>query len=154
MKVVLNILFFVVLVSCSNKQKTEQYHSFNENTWNTDSIVLFDIHNKDSISPHNIVLTVRHSTEYKFQNLYVFTNFQGALDTTELMLSEKNGKWLGTGFGDIRELDFVLMTNVFFDNNSENKISIEQAMRYGLNSKIENLEGVVAVGISTYKTNE
>ena len=122
------------------KQKTEQYHSFNENTWNIDSIVLFDIHNKDSISPHNIVLTVRHSTEYKFQNLYVFTNFQGALDTTELMLSEKNGKWLGTGFGDIRELDFVIMTNVFFDNNSENKISIEQAMRYGLNSKIENLE--------------
>ena len=154
MKVALNILFFVVLVSCSNKQKTEQYHNFNENTWNTDSIVLFDIYNKDSISPHNIVLTVRHSTEYKFQNLYVFTNFQGALDTTELMLSEKNGKWLGTGFGDIRELDFVLMTNVFFDNNSENKISIEQAMRYGLNSKIQNLEGVVAVGISTYKTNE
>jgi hypothetical protein len=70
------------------------------------------------------------------------------------MLSEKNGKWLGKGFGDIRELDFILMKNVFFDSNLENQISIEQAMRYGLNSKIENLEGMVALGISTYKANE
>ena len=154
MKVALNILVFLVLASCSNRQKKEQYHVFNENTWNTDSVVLFNINNIDSITPHNIVLKVRHSTEYKFQNLYVFTNFQGSLDTTELMLSEKNGKWLGKGFGDIRELDFILMKNVVFDSNLENQISIEQAMRYGINSKIENLEGMVALGISTYKANE
>jgi hypothetical protein len=42
----------------------------------------------------------------------------------------------------------------FLETNSKNKIIIEQAMRYGDSSEIENLDGVIAIGISTHKTNE
>jgi gliding motility-associated lipoprotein GldH len=147
-------LGFLVLISCSNKQTTEQYKVFSEQKWNTDSIVVFSLNNKDSITPQDIVLKIRHSTEYKFQNLYVFTLFRGSLDTVEIVLSEKNGKWLGKGFGDAREIDVILRKNDFLETNSKNKIIIEQAMRYGDSSEIENLDGVIAIGISTHKTNE
>ena len=147
-------LGLLVLISCSNKQTTEQYKVFSEQKWNTDSVVVFSLNNKDSITPQDIVLKIRHSTEYKFQNLYVFTLFRGSLDTVEIVLSEKNGKWLGKGFGDVREMDVVLRKNIFLETNSKNKIIIEQAMRYGDSSEITNLDGVIAVGISTHKTNE
>ena len=48
----------------------------------------------------------------------------------------------------------ILRKNVFLETNSKNKIIIEQAMRYGDSSEIENLDGVIAIGISTHKTNE
>ncbi|MGY8988352.1 MAG: hypothetical protein ACKVG7_07320, partial [Flavobacteriales bacterium] len=60
----------------------------------------------------------------------------------------------GKGFGDAREIDVILRKNVFLETNSKNKIIIEQAMRYGDSSEIENLDGVIAIGISTHKTNE
>ena len=154
LKVALYIFGLFVLISCSNKQTTEQYKVFSEQKWNTDSVVVFSLNKKDSITPQDIVLKIRHSTEYKFQNLYVFTLFRGFVDTVEIVLSEKNGKWLGKGFGDIREIDIVLMKNVVLETNSKNKIIIEQAMRYGDSSEITNLDGIIAVGISTHKTNE
>jgi gliding motility-associated lipoprotein GldH len=117
-------LGFLVLISCSNKQTTEQYRVFSEQKWNTDSIVVFSLNNKDSITPQDIVLKIRHSTEYKFQNLYVFTLFRGSLDTVEIVLSEKNGKWLGKGFGDAREIDVILRKNIFLETNSKNKSSL------------------------------
>lgn len=148
------LLFFLIVgfVSCQNENKKEVYHSFNNNTWNTDSIVSFELDNIDTTSSHDLYLMVRHTTNFKFQNLFLFTNFENQQDTLELFLSEKSGRWLGKGFGEIKELKIRIKENVNFKENQDQIFSIEQAMRYEDLEKIINLTEIVAVGIGLYKS--
>jgi len=148
------LLFFLVVgfVSCQNENKKEVYHSFNNNIWNTDSIVSFEFDNIDTTSSHDLYLMVRHTTNFKFQNLFLFTNFENQQDTLELFLSEKSGRWLGKGFGEIKELKIKIKENVNFKENQDQIFSVEQAMRYEDLEKIINLTEIVAVGIGLYKS--
>lgn len=148
------LLFFLVIgfVSCQNENKKEVYHSFNNNTWNTDSIVSFELDNIDTTSSHDLYLMVRHTTNFKFQNLFLFTNFENKQDTLELFLSEKSGRWLGKGFGEIKELKIRIKENVNFKENQDQIFSVEQAMRHEDLEKIINLTEIVAVGIGLYKS--
>ena len=148
------LLFFLVVgfVSCQNENKKEVYHSFNNNTWNTDSIVSFELDNIDTTSSHDLYLMVRHTTNFKFQNLFLFTNFENQQDTLELFMSEKSGRWLGKGFGEIKELKIRIKENVNFKENQDQIFSVEQAMRYEDLEKIINLTEIVAVGIGLYKS--
>ena len=148
------LLFFLVVgfVSCQNENKKEVYHSFNNNTWNTDSIVSFELDNIDTTSSHDLYLMVRHTTNFKFQNLFLFTNFENQQDTLELLLSEKSGRWLGKGFGEIKELKIRIKENINFKENQDQIFSVEQAMRYEDLEKIINLTEIVAVGIGLYKS--
>ena len=148
------LLFFLIVgfVSCQNENKKELYHSFNNNTWNTDSIVSFELDNIDTTSSHDLYLMVRHTTNFKFQNLFLFTNFENQQDTLELFLSENSGRWLGKGFGEIKELKIRIKENVNFKENQDQIFSVEQAMRYEDLEKIINLTEIVAVGIGLYKS--
>ena len=148
------LLFFLVVgfVSCQNENKKEVYHSFNNNVWNTDSIVSFELDNIDTTSSHDLYLMVRHTTNFNFQNLFLFTNFENQQDTLELFLSEKSGRWLGKGFGEIKELKIKIKENVNFKENQDQIFSVEQAMRYEDLEKIINLTEIVAVGIGLYKS--
>lgn len=148
------LLFFLVVgfVSCQNENKKEVYHSFNNNTWNTDSTVSFEFDNIDTTSSHDLYLMVRHTTNFKFQNLFLFTNFENQQDTLELFLSEKSGRWLGKGFGEIKELKIRIKENVNFKENQDQIFSVEQAMRYEDLEKIINLTEIVAVGLGLYKS--
>ena len=148
------LLFFLVVgfVSCQNENKKEVYHSFNNNTWNTDSIVFFEFDNIDTTGSHDLYLMVRHTTNFKFQNLFLFTNFENQQDTLELFLSEKSGRWLGKGFGEIKELKIRIKENVNFKKNQDQIFSVEQAMRHEDLEKIINLTEIVAVGIGLYKS--
>ena len=148
------LLFFLVVgfVSCQNENKKEVYHSFNNNTWNTDSTVSFKLDNVDTTSSHDLYLMVRHTTNFKFQNLFLFTNFENQQDTLELLLSEKSGRWLGKGFGEIKELKIRIKENINFKENQDQIFSVEQAMRYEDLEKIINLTEIVAVGIGLYKS--
>ena len=148
------LLFFLVVsfVSCQNENKKEAYHSFNNNTWNTDSIVSFELDNIDTTSSHDLYLMVRHTTNFKFQNLFLFTNFENQQDTLELLLSEKSGRWLGEGFGEIKELKIKIKEDINFKENQDQTFSVEQAMRHEDLEKIINLTEIVAVGIGLYKS--
>jgi hypothetical protein len=63
------------------------------------------------------------------------------------MLSEKSGGWTGKGFGDIKEQAFLFKDQVVFSAEKQNKLFIEQAMRYGKSEKINELKGIIAIGV-------
>ena len=97
MRVALVFIIFFAL-SCKNDQKEEYYHVFENKQWNTDSIVKFEMENTDTSLTYDLYAMIRHTTNYRFQNLFLFTEIQSKKDTLEIILSEKNGKWRGKGF--------------------------------------------------------
>ena len=66
-------------------------------------------------------------------------------------MSNKNGKWLGSGVCDIREVEYVFAEDVMFMKAGKHEIKIEQAMRYGSVEKIENLDNVLDIGLIILK---
>lgn len=138
-------------MSCKNGQKEEYYHIFENKEWNTDSTVRFEAENIDTSFTYDLYAMIRHTTNYRFQNLFLFTEIQGKKDTLEIILSEKNGKWNGRGFGDVKELKIKIANNIRFSQGLMDDISFEQAMRYQDLEKINELQEILAIGITIQK---
>ena len=150
MRVTLVFIMFFIL-SCKNDQKEEYYHVFENKQWNTDSIVRFEAENIDSSFTYDLYAMIRHTANYRFQNLFLFTEIQGKKDTLEIFLSEKNGKWKGSGFGDVKELKIKIANNIRFSQGLMNGVSFEQAMRYQDLERINELQEILAIGITLQK---
>ena len=124
---------------------------FENKQWNTDSIVKIEAENIDTSFTYDLYAMIRHTTNYRFQNLFLFTEIQGKKDTLEISLSEKNGKWNGRGFGDVKELKIKIANNIRFSQGLMDDISFEQAMRCQDLEKINELQEILAIGITIQK---
>ena len=143
----------VMFISCDNSVVFEEYKSFKNQNWNTDSAAFFNYTITDTTSINTVKIKLRHTVEYEFQNLFLFIEAD-VIDTVELMLAKKEGMWLGSGIGDVREFEFEYQNARLFSKKGNYSFKIEQAMRYGIAAKIQVLNNVLAVGLSIEKQNE
>ena len=147
------VLFALVFISCNNNIIFDEYKTFKNQIWNADSSVVFDYSVSDTISKNQIVIKVRHTTDYEFQNLLLFVKAEKT-DTLELLLANKEGRWLGKGIGDVREVEVVYEKDIVFTKKGEVTFEIEQAVRYGELEKIQYLSHIQAIGLSIQKQDE
>lgn len=140
------LFFFTTIFFSCGKNTYENYHSFDHKGWNTDSLVVFKYNIYDTTKSYDLTLKIRHTIDYEFQNLFLFLE-DIKKDTVEIILASKNGKWLGSGISDVREVEYVFDKNRIFSKKGEYKIRVEQAMRYGPKDKIENLEHILDIGL-------
>ena len=143
----------VMFISCDSSIVFEQYKSFENQKWNTDSTAFFNYTITDTTSINTVKIKLRHTVEYEFQNLILFVETD-VIDTVELMLANKEGMWLGGGIGDVREFEFEYQNAKLFSKKGNYSFKIEQAMRYGMAEKIQVLNNVLAIGLSIEKQNE
>ena len=143
----------VMFISCNNNIVFEDYSTFKNQTWNADSSVVFNYFIADTICKNQIFIKVRHTTDYEFQNLFLFVKAEKT-DTLELLLANKEGKWLGKGVGDIREVEFVYKKDKVFSKKGDFTFEIEQAVRYGEFEKIQHLNNIQAIGLSIQKQDD
>ena len=152
-----NIVFFIILffiTSCNKKNGYQNFFDIPENTWNTDSLINFELTNLDTSFNYKVFLNIRHGVEYKYQNIFMFSKTDYNKDTLEIYLCDNAGKWYGKGWGDIKEVT-VDISNI--NNNkiiSSSNVSFEQAMRYGDKVSINNLQHIYSLGIIIKKQNE
>ena len=145
-------LLALTLFSCRDTIHSE-YHSFNYKAWDSDSSVIFNYTISDTTKKYDLSLNIRHDVNYEFQNLFLFLEGENT-DTLELMLATKNGKWLGSGISDIRELKYPFEKGKRFFKKGEYELRVEQAMRYGSQQKIEKLHHILDVGLIISTHNE
>ena len=143
----------VMFISCNNNIVFDDYKTFKNQTWNADSSIVFSYSASDTISKNQLVIKVRHTTDYEFQNLFLFVKAEKT-DTLELLLANKEGKWLGKGVGDVREVELVYVKDKVFPKKGEFTFEIEQAVRYGELEKIQHLNNIQAIGLSIQKQDD
>lgn len=125
--------FLIVFCSCNTKQVFNDTIDFENETWDKDSVVSFNVEIADTNALYDVVFTVTNSDDYPFANLYVFTDISSDTllylrDTIEFILSSQDGEWLGTGlFGYTNE--FNLHSKIHFPKVGTYTFSYEQAMR-------------------------
>ncbi|NNF20466.1 MAG: gliding motility lipoprotein GldH, partial [Saprospiraceae bacterium] len=121
--------------------------------WNKDSIITFNLTPPDSINAYNVFVNLRNTIDYKYSNLFLivtaeFPHGKVITDTLEYRMADQNGKFLGSGFTDLKENKFWYKENLIFEESGEYKFSIRHAMRE--NNEvigIIDLEGITDVGL-------
>ena len=143
----------VMFISCDSSIVFEEYKSFENQKWNTDSIALFNYFITDTTSKNIIKIKLRHTVDYEFQNLFLFIKAE-KIETIEIQLANKEGRWLGKGVGDIRTVEFVYKNKKVFSKKGDFIVEIEQAMRYGDFERIQQLKNIESIGFSIEKQND
>jgi gliding motility-associated lipoprotein GldH len=135
-----------LVTSCTNTSVYNQNIDIPAEVWSLDSTAIFKVDINDTISAHSIYVNVRNTTDYRNCNLYLFirtTSPQGATltDTLECILADKRGKWLGRGFGAIRDNQIPYKRFIRFPEIGTYEFSLQQGMR------AQNLKGISSVGV-------
>jgi len=145
----LRLLFAVCLLfpACNYDTFYHKTNTLSHETWNMDSILVYKFSIPDSLQYFNFYIDVRNTTDYPYQNLYLFFTTQfpnGSVftDTLNCILSDAYGRWKGKGSGRIKENRFVFKSKVRFPQTGVYLFSVQQAMQ-----DIE-LKGITNFGIT------
>ncbi len=141
---VLILFAILVMVSCDVHTLYDQQVTLPEKGWLKNEAVKFDLDISDTITPYHFELTLRHTTNYRYSNLYIFltTRFpEGKMsrDTIELVLADPTGQWVGKGWGNLRDDDITLKSPLFFPQKGHYQFLVQQAMRTDTLNEITHL---------------
>lgn len=137
----------VTFTSCKNDIFYEKIDTIQEDKWNINQKLVYEFEISDSTQFYDIYFNVRNSTDYPYQNLYVFLTNQfpsglKMVDTLGCVLCDPFGKWYGKGSGKIKENKFLLRKQVRFQQKGKYIFTIQHGMRD------ENLVGITNFGIT------
>lgn len=120
--------------SCDRALVYDEFVRIDDHSWHWDEPAAFTFEIDDTVGFHDILIQLRHSTDYPLSNLYMFVHVQGPsgqemTDTINFILAENSGKWIGNGIGNMRAIGYLYRKNTVFPQPGEYLVTIEQAMR-------------------------
>ena len=145
---------FMLLFSCNRKVVYSDYKALKGSKWPQDSILRFDMTVPDSSKIYNLYLNVRNEGRYAYSNLWVFVKIippkgQVINDTIELSLATPEGKWHGSGLGDLYDLKYPYKPTIIFPSAGYYRFEVRQGMR----TEEGILKGIRDFGITLDKAN-
>ncbi len=152
------LLILSLLQACQSEEAYNNYQTIANAKWKQDQVLQFDIPMKDSLSVYNLYINLRNTNEYPFSNLFLITQMTfpdntKVVDTLEYEMTDPNGRFLGSGFSDIKENKLFYKEKVRFAKPGLYRFFIKQAMRKRNSvTPVDPLIGVSDVGISIEKT--
>jgi len=124
----------ILLLSCDPSRVYEKNIKVPDGIWDKENKLNFEVFIDDTVSAHNLYVNVRNTSLYPFSNLYLFIETTAPSghtirDTVEVILANERGKWLGSGLGDIWDLQQAYKENVRFAQRGIYSFQYQQAMR-------------------------
>lgn len=148
------LFVFLLIVSCDSKIIFDQYQPIKNHQWSSENKIEFIVENIDTISKKNVFINIRNNKDYEFSSLFLIAKIEfpkgiRVIDTLEYEMTDIQGKWLGTGFTDVKENKLFYKENVVFSEKGTYKFSIQQATRSINDIEGKNpLKGITDVGLS------
>ena len=145
------ITIFGLLISCSDENIIFNDYVDIENTQlSFKDTIIFQTSILDTINLHNVFLQLRTSTDYKWSNMFIFSeiyfpNNKTRTDTFEVFFMDKNGNWNGDKSGIVANFKHSLYKNIKFPIKGDYKFKLIQAMRDTI------LKEVISVGLKITK---
>tara|TARA_B100000767_G_C19732183_1_gene522209 strand:+ start:496 stop:990 length:495 start_codon:yes stop_codon:yes gene_type:complete len=113
-----SILFLLVLTlfSCGEKPYFMDTYTFENQKWMEDTTPVFEVNFNGDSSSYDVIFTFRTSTNYEFNNLWLYMSTGGpscnemedksgflGRKAKELKIAKKNGEWMGQKSGTFIE---------------------------------------------------
>ncbi len=152
----INFLLIAFILLSTSCKEISIYHTnidIPNESWNLDSVAVFKINIDDTTAVHNIYVNIRNTNEYPNSNLFLFVQTISPMgstlrDTLECILADNRGKWLGRGFGAIRDNQFPYKKYIRFPEKGTYTLSIQQGMR------TSDIKGISSVGLRVERNND
>jgi gliding motility-associated lipoprotein GldH len=155
MKKILPLLAAVLLASCGKNVVLDELHTFEDSRWHMDSVVTVVWEPEQSQDPVFMSMYIRHSTEYPYNNLFLFRSIESTqgveyTDTVNVALADPLGVWNGSGMSNLKTLEIPIGQGaVRFRDDERYTLKITQGMRdtvlYGIQDVGVQFEQVKAV---------
>ena len=134
LKFILPLLAIVFIwQGCTNNNLVDTNMAIDDNNWAYAKSVKTAFEIKEVNKSYQIYFKLRHTTAYRYSNLYVLMhlNGEGIHRSTryQFKLAKFDGEWIGKGSGDIYTYTFPLLTDYRFTKPGKYEIEIEQNMR-------------------------
>jgi gliding motility-associated lipoprotein GldH len=149
-----SFLIIINFTSCTHENVviSEYVDIINSNFSYLDTIS-FEVAIDDTVSNHNVFLQLRTSTNYKWANMFVFSdidfpNGKIRTDTFQVFITDKTGHWMGNKSGLIVNFNHSLYSNIKFPVAGDYKFSFNQAMRDTV------LKDVMSLGLKITKNSK
>jgi len=152
------LIVLLVLISCDANRVFDTYTTLDNAVWKQDNALTFSFPIKDTINQHNLFINLRNNSNYEYSNLFIITKLkfpdqQSVIDTLEYDMADSSGKFLGTGFSEIKDNKLFYKENITFPISGNYTFEVSQAMRKSNEVEgIENLKGITDIGFRIEKT--
>jgi gliding motility-associated lipoprotein GldH len=147
------LLFTISLIttSCDSTRIYDEYAEIGEQGWAKDDAKNFEFNINDTTTFYNVIINVRNSSEYRYKNLYLFVEMTSPsnkffIDTVEITLADNQGKWLGSGIGNIWQNRLNLIEKAKLLEAGTYRVKVSQGMRH------DTLKSLSDVGIRVEKS--
>lgn len=146
MKNFIIVLFSIIIYSaCDQKHYFSQYESTDVKAWKSTDTLSFSINIEEENKNYQYAISVRHSKEYEFSNIWLKVFVKGnAIDTSfryEIPLFKNDGKPYGKSSGSLCTQTIPLKTNLPIHKKGTYTIKIQQLMRK------DPLDGISDIGV-------
>jgi gliding motility-associated lipoprotein GldH len=111
-KVSLLISLCILLFSCKEDSFYTKSYSFSQKTWKQDVKPVFKVASQDTSILYDFVVTIRTTTDYAYNNLWIFLNTkpphgQQVREPYEIKTTYPDGNWIGKKTGTIVEHELI-----------------------------------------------
>lgn len=121
-----------------------EYHTLGEDGWRYGEFLRYEFIPQDSIVTGDLALSLRHTNDYIYSNIYLEVTIADSLstsrDTLAITLADDFGRWKGRGIGTDFQVSDTIAKRVAYRRPVE--ISVRHIMRD------EVLENIEQVGVS------
>jgi len=159
----LRSVFFVFIAvcafSCNEKSILGDSQDFGD-SWKAADTATFKIPSLDTLQRYNVILNVRNTNDYKFNNIFLIASIQfphgkTIVDTLEYKMAAPDGSWLGEGIGNIKDNRLLYKENVIFNESGGYALKLTHAVRNnGEINGVKDLEGITDVGYTIEKATQ
>ena len=136
------------LTSCRKDIVVSQFVTIPSGEWAIDEVAPFDFTVADADADYRILVYVRHTEVYPYQNMWLFVHNGGQHDTIEFYLADDRGRWLGEHHHGFIEMPVLFEDHYQFADSGRYHLEIRHAMRDSV------LRGVTDIGLEIVKNEQ
>lgn len=135
-----------LLTSCRHDIVYSDFVAIPSGEWDENQLPEFAFNIADREAAYDVLLYVRHTERYPYQNMWLFVRGNRQyMDTVEFYLADDRGRWLGDKHHGFIEMPVLLEENYHFPDTGRYYFAVQHGMRDSL------LRGVTDVGIEVIR---
>ena len=133
------------LTTCRRDIVYSRFSSIPSEKWAIDSVAQFEYAITDTVPDYHMLVYVRHTERYPYQNMWLFVGDSLHRDTIEFYLADDRGQWLGNKHHGFIEMPVLLEENYHFADTGKYFLTVQHGMRDSI------LRGVTDIGLEIIK---
>ncbi len=142
----LMVIGCLAFTSCQKDIVFSQFVSIPSGEWGNEELANFDYTISDKDADYRMLIYVRHTERYPYQNMWLFVDNGARRDTIEFYLADDRGQWLGDRHHGFIEMPVLFEQNYHFPDTGMYHMAIQHGMRDSV------LRGVMDIGVEIVKS--